>query len=275
MLDPYKVLGVTASATDEEIKKAYRALSRKYHPDANINNPNKAAAEEHFKEVQQAYEQITKEREVGYRGGSSGYGQSSYGGYSGYGQSGYGYNRSGYNQNGYGQGNYQNGNTGYYGSFDDLFGSFFGGGAYGGAYGQGTGSRRNEQYDAETAQKLNSAATYINNRSFNEALNVLNSMSDRPARWYYYSAIANSGLGNNVNALSHAKQALAMDPDNTEYDRLVSSLEGGSSWYNQTGSSGYGRGVFNVGKYCISCCAVNAIATLCCRGYGGWNLCCY
>ena len=65
MFDPYSVLGISRDASDEEIKKAYRKLSRKYHPDANINNPNKAQAEEKFKEVQQAYEQIMKEREYG------------------------------------------------------------------------------------------------------------------------------------------------------------------------------------------------------------------
>ena len=63
MADPYKILGVSRDASDEEIKKAYRALSRKYHPDANINNPNKAQAEEMFKTVQQAYNQIMKEKE--------------------------------------------------------------------------------------------------------------------------------------------------------------------------------------------------------------------
>ena len=52
MNDPYKVLGITRNATDEEIKKAYRDLSRKYHPDANVNNPNKDKAEEMFKLVQ-------------------------------------------------------------------------------------------------------------------------------------------------------------------------------------------------------------------------------
>ena len=65
MFDPYEILGVSRNATDEEIKKAYRSLSRKYHPDANINNPNKDQAEEKFKQVQQAYEQVMKEREYG------------------------------------------------------------------------------------------------------------------------------------------------------------------------------------------------------------------
>ena len=50
MNDPYSVLGISRGATDDEIKKAYRALSRKYHPDANINNPNKDQAEAKFKE---------------------------------------------------------------------------------------------------------------------------------------------------------------------------------------------------------------------------------
>ena len=64
MTDPYSVLGVSRDATDEEIKKAYRTLSRKYHPDANINNPNKDKAEEMFKTIQQAYNQIMKESRV-------------------------------------------------------------------------------------------------------------------------------------------------------------------------------------------------------------------
>ena len=59
-MDPYQVLGVSRDASDDEVKKAYRNLSRKYHPDANNNNPNKAQAEEMFKKVQAAYDQIMK-----------------------------------------------------------------------------------------------------------------------------------------------------------------------------------------------------------------------
>ena len=80
MTDPYQILGVSRDASDDEIKKAYRTLSRKYHPDANINNPNKDQAEAKFKEVQQAYQQIMKEREYGSSGsyGAGGYGTGGY-----------------------------------------------------------------------------------------------------------------------------------------------------------------------------------------------------
>ena len=58
MKDPYEVLGVPRNASQEEIKKAYRELSRKYHPDSYANNPLADLAEEKFKEVQDAYQQI-------------------------------------------------------------------------------------------------------------------------------------------------------------------------------------------------------------------------
>ena len=93
MTDPYRVLGVDRNASEEEIKKAYRKLSRMYHPDANINNPNKDQAEAKFKEVQQAYDQIVKEREQGYGGYGPNYGQ---------GYSGYGYGQAGQSYGGYG-----------------------------------------------------------------------------------------------------------------------------------------------------------------------------
>lgn len=62
-MDPYKVLGVSYNASDDEIKKAYRSLSRKYHPDANVGNPNQKEYEEKFKEVQQAYNMIIDQRQ--------------------------------------------------------------------------------------------------------------------------------------------------------------------------------------------------------------------
>ena len=53
-MDPYEVLGIPRNASDQEVKKAYRALSRKYHPDANVDKPNPEMYEEKFKQIQQA-----------------------------------------------------------------------------------------------------------------------------------------------------------------------------------------------------------------------------
>ena len=88
MNDPYKILGVANTATDDEVKKAYRELVRKYHPDNYHDNPLADLASEKMKEVNEAYSQITKMREGGgssnssysggsYRPGSSSYGSSS------------------------------------------------------------------------------------------------------------------------------------------------------------------------------------------------------
>ncbi|MBQ8576454.1 MAG: DnaJ domain-containing protein [Clostridia bacterium] len=82
MTDPYKVLGVSRDATDEDVKKAYRNLARKYHPDNYSGSDLADLAGEKMKEINEAYDQIQKERSgKGNAGnGSTGYG-STYGGY--------------------------------------------------------------------------------------------------------------------------------------------------------------------------------------------------
>ena len=76
--NPYDVLGVSPNASDDEIKRVYRDLTRKYHPDANVNNPLADLAEEKFKEVQEAYDIIMRERASGGNsyGNNYGYGSS-------------------------------------------------------------------------------------------------------------------------------------------------------------------------------------------------------
>ena len=77
-MDPYKVLGVTPQTSDDDVKRAYRELARKYHPDNYVNNPLADLAETRMKEINEAYDMIMNERRNP-AGGSSGQ-QQSYGG---------------------------------------------------------------------------------------------------------------------------------------------------------------------------------------------------
>ena len=67
MRDPYTVLGINQNASDEEVKKAYRELARKYHPDNYANNPLADLAEEKMKEINEAYDTINKQRSGGHQ----------------------------------------------------------------------------------------------------------------------------------------------------------------------------------------------------------------
>lgn len=78
MKDPYEVLGVSPNASDEEVKKAYRDLARKYHPDNYVNNPLADLAQEKMKDINEAYNAITKMRSGG--GSADGYSSGSYAG---------------------------------------------------------------------------------------------------------------------------------------------------------------------------------------------------
>ena len=104
MTDPYQVLGVSSSATDEQIKNAYRELARKYHPDNYANNPLADLAQEKMKEINEAYDQIQRQRKQQ---------QSS--------RSGQGYSQGGYSQSGDSQSGYSRGYAGRGGSqFADI-----------------------------------------------------------------------------------------------------------------------------------------------------------
>ena len=222
MSDPYQILGVSREASDEEIKKAYRKLSRKYHPDANINNPNKDKAEEKFKEVQRAYQDIMKMR-------SGDYGEDA------------GYRRTG----GYTSGR-----------------GFWGFGGYGGFGGKESGS--------EGTDYLRSAAAYIRAGYYREALNVLEQVADRSAKWYYYSAVANLALGNNVTAREHAETAVRMEPDNWEYRNFLSRIDWGAYWYRER-SAPFGGMAPDDGGMCMRLCIANMLCSTC---LGGRFCCC-
>ena len=71
MNNPYEVLGVSPDATDEEIKKAYRSLAKKYHPDNYTDSPLADLAEEKMKEINEAYDEINRMRQKGKGTGST------------------------------------------------------------------------------------------------------------------------------------------------------------------------------------------------------------
>ncbi len=136
--DYYEVLGVGKSATEDEIKKAYRSLAKKYHPDM---NPGDAEAEKKFKEVNEAYavlsdsEKRSKYDRFGHAAFDPTQGAGGYGGFGGYSSS-----------------------FGDFGDFGDIFSSFFGGG--------GGGSSRARQNMAMDGEDIGSRITV----TFDEAV---------------------------------------------------------------------------------------------------------
>ncbi len=74
MRDPYEVLGIPRTATDDEVKSAYRKLAKKYHPDNYQNSPLASVAEEKINEINEAYDAINSERKGGNTAGAQGYG---------------------------------------------------------------------------------------------------------------------------------------------------------------------------------------------------------
>ena len=150
---------------------------------------------------------------------------------------------------------WQSMNHGFYGGFGPFgFGGF--------------GGQARQQESSETDIHLQAASNYINSRHFAEALNVLNGIRDRDARWYYYSAVANAGSGNNVLARQMAQTAVSMDPDNILYRQYLSQLEGGGSWYQGMGNR-YGVPMETDSDMCTRLCLANLMCSMC-----GPGVCC-
>ena len=146
----------------------------------------------------------------------------------------------------------------YYIAFHDIH-------RFGGLGGQQ--GRTGAGQDEESVHKQ-AAANYIRSGHYREAINVLNGIKNRDAHWYYLSAIANSGSGNNVTALEHAKRAVSMEPGNMQYRRLLQQLEGGGSWYGSQRQfyGGAGNGSSTV---CRNLCVTYLLCNMC-----GGGLCC-
>ena len=231
--DPFQVLRVTSSATQDEIKAAYRKLAKKYHPDL---HPGSATAEAKMKEINEAYSEAIKIKKGGGTYSSSGgYHSSSQGGY----------------QGGYG-------GFGGFGGFD--FGSFHQG-------------QQQSQQSYQTQQQtysdpiMQAAADYLRTGRFTDAMRTLNQVIEHDAAWHALSARANLGLNNRIAALQHAKTAVQMEPTNAEYQRLLEQLQYTGQAYQRSGIRfGYPNAV--CANPFLSCLAINMLGRcLCGRGF--------
>ncbi|MEF9968074.1 MAG: J domain-containing protein [Longicatena sp.] len=202
MNDPYRTLGIASNASEDEVKKAYRTMAKKYHPDVNKD----PGAEERFIEIQNAYQQIMDAKK---RGDSGNFWE----------------------------------NSGFGG---------FGGNTYSGA-GQGNAYQN--------------VVNYLNMQRYSEAYQILQQMQDRGADWYYLSAMANYGMGNQIAAMDCAEKACQMDPTNQQYRQLYAQLQSGRTRY-QNMQQPFTMGGSNL---CCKLIVCNMCLTSCCgRGY----ICC-
>ena len=122
--------------------------------------------------------------------------------------------------------------------------------------------QQSQQASGDAYQR--SAEQYIRYRRYQEALNTLQSSQQRDARWYYLSALANDGLGNQVTALEHIRRAVSMEPDNPEYLQALNAMENGGHAYRQQAGTFQGFGLHgSLWQLCL--CWICQI--FCCRGY--------
>lgn len=230
MYDAYQVLGVSPSASEDEIKKAYRKLSRQYHPDANVGKSEREQqmAEEKFKEIQAAYKAIMD--------------GTAYSSFSGYGQTGgfgsYGTNRT------------QQRTTSYQErpQYDNFYRTTY------------EHQSRNPNYDNDErdGNYFHVVQTLLQSRMYAEALRTLNQITRRDGRWYYYAAIATAGMGNMQAAQAMIDQAIALEPQNMEYINFRSRMFDMPGWYTEVGRS-YGQQENTDNRICCYLCAASTL----------------
>lgn len=246
--DPYKVLGVAPDASREEIKKAYRQMAKKYHPDLHPDDPN---ASQKMNEINEAYDMLTNPEK--YAAKRTQQRSQSQGGYAG-------------QQYGQGQGSRQQSQQGYdpfYGSggwaTDFDFGDLFG---FGFRDAEQAGTRPQTQPgDSVEVQRVIAA---INSGRYQDAVSILTHIpsTGRNARWYYLSALANNGLGNHVQAVDHMTKAVQMEPNNRTYVLLLQQFRRGGQTY-ETNASGYDMYAMDLQRLCMGLCVMQ----FCCGSY--------
>ncbi|MGI6085543.1 MAG: J domain-containing protein [Acetivibrionales bacterium] len=185
MKNPYKVLGIKEGASYDEIKRAYRELAKKYHPDRYRNNPLSDLADEKMREINEAYDTLMKNA-----GGSYQY-------------------RTNYEQS------YDNSNAskGAYGQ------------QYQRQQQSGSQSQTGYKYQYANESDLeNQARTFINKGNLNEAQKILDRMTNRNAAWHYLQGLVFLRRGWFDRGYTNIQKAANMDPANFEYRNALNNL---------------------------------------------------
>ena len=203
MNDPYSVLGISQNASESDVKKAYRELARKYHPDNYHDNPLADLAQEKMKEINEAYNTILRSRENG------GTGTNQNGGFN---------NRNGFNP--------------------------------GGGYSTPRGS--------EEGNRVRAA---INSGDLGYAEELLAQYSVRNAEWNFLMGSVCYRKGWLDDAMNYFRNAVSMEPGNSEYNQALAYMRQGGAAYNP-----YGRSTPSTGQ-CDACdiCSAMLCLNMCCR----------
>lgn len=266
--DPFAVLGLSSSATEDEIKSAYRKLAKKYHPDL---NPGDKAAEEKMREVNEAYTRALQIKKTGrdpYQNpyGSAGSSSGASGYYNPFGGA-WGGSQGGYSQNSYRDGGQQQDPFGDFGFGFDPFSAFFGGQQ---GYQQQTRYRTRNYANPE----LKTAENHVLANRYHDAISLLNRVPNHDADWHALYARADMGLGNRISALDHARTAVRMSPNDPDFQSLLNSIEAGRQAYRHARSSGYDFRSAICGNPCLSCFVANMFCNCCLGGCGRYGLFC-
>lgn len=237
--DPYKVLGISPNATQDEIKKAYRQKTKEYHPDLHPDDPT---ANEKMSEINEAYDMLTNPEKYAARRAQQ---QSQSQQRSGYGQQG----GAGYQGPG--------GWSSDFGGFEDFFGFGFGGGP--------RQANINPQPEPGDSPEIRRVISEINGGRYQEAITILFHIpsTGRNARWYYLSALANHGMGNTVQAVDHMQRAVQMDPNNRTYAQLLQQFRRAGQTY-ESNAEGFDMHAVDMRRICLGLLAIN----LCCGPFG-------
>ncbi|MCI6817773.1 MAG: DnaJ domain-containing protein [Eubacteriales bacterium] len=231
-MDPYKVLGVSETASDEEVRSAYLKLVKQYHPDKYVNNPLADLATEKLKEINEAYDTITAQRAGRKSGSGSGgsYGNSS-GRNSGYGSSSY---------SGYGSSSYSGGGQSGYG---------------------------NSTYSGQYASEFSKVRSYLNANDLKSASRLLDSIPAHNAEWNYLYGLVYFRSNNFSYARTCFEAAVSMDPNNAEYRQAYETLVNRSnrSYRSEQSTRSSSDGCDTACNICSTLWCMNA----CCNCFGG------